>query len=395
MKRKIIIPLVLFFLLLIFFVSIFGGGSRKVIFEWNSPSIYQEECDSIVLKVYVENSGSMDAYMCPGSDLKDAVFDYVSDLKKYAKSCGLYYINSKIIPFNGNLDLFIKNLTPSSFALYGGNRKSTDLRIIIDSILKNHDSKTVSILVSDCILDVSGNAKDYFGNCQVSIKNSFNNALTRLPALGVEILQLESKFDGFWYCGQNSKKLSDVKRPYYIWIIGNQNHLAYLNSKVKVEEIIGGIKNYCAYAPAQSIPFNIDRTTYVVNHTGKIYPQISLNLNGSLQDEKVIENVNNYKESNPLQMHIVSVQKIMATDDAYSHVVKLEIDDPGTLKSGVVSFSYPYLQNWIIEINDSTGDIIHDNIKKTTGILYLIKGVAEAYKNNLNYGEVSFNIKNK
>ncbi len=36
-----------------------------------------------VLNVYIENSGSMDGYMCNGSELKDCVYDFVSDLNRY------------------------------------------------------------------------------------------------------------------------------------------------------------------------------------------------------------------------------------------------------------------------------------------------------------------------
>ena len=59
-----------------------------------------------------------------------------------------------------------------------------------------------------------------------------------------------------------------------------------------------------------------------------------------------------------------------------------------------ISFSYPYLDSWVEAANDSTGTI-DNNIDKTTGILSLVKGVAEAYKDHTSYGTVSFNLKNK
>ena len=95
--------------------------------------------------------------------------------------------------------------------------------------MKANDKNTVSVFISDCILDIPENAIDFLGNCQVSIKNTFNEALTNNPDLGVEIIKLDSKFDGLWFCGKNSARLSDVKRPYYIWVIGSQIYLAELN----------------------------------------------------------------------------------------------------------------------------------------------------------------------
>ena len=64
------------------------------------------------IKVFLENSGSMDGYMCDGSQLKDAMYAYLSDLKLCSSSLELNYINSKIIPFKGGLDSYIKVLNP-------------------------------------------------------------------------------------------------------------------------------------------------------------------------------------------------------------------------------------------------------------------------------------------
>lgn len=113
--------------------SLFGGGS-KITIDCVPVSETLQKTKNVHLKVYVENSGSMDGYMCPGSNLKDAVFDYVSDLSKMANTCSYYYINSKIIPCNMPLNSYIQNLTPQSFAKAGGNRAHTDLRNMIDRV---------------------------------------------------------------------------------------------------------------------------------------------------------------------------------------------------------------------------------------------------------------------
>lgn len=394
MNKRLIIPIVLGAVLIIAIISTCMGGSGKINLVWESVNPHSVLKDSIELNVYVENSGSMDAYMCPGSNLKDAVYDYISDLKKYTDTTSLYYINSQIIPYRGDLNSYIKDLTPLAFAKAGGNRGNTDLRRIFADIMNAHHQNSVSILVSDCILDIPENATDFFGNCQVSIKNTFNDALAKFPRLGVEIIQLESKFEGYWYCGNNSKLLSNVKRPYYIWLIGDQNYLSQLNKKVNVNEIYGGIKNYCAFSAAQPIPFNFEKSTFKVNHTNQINIQLLADLSWSLQSDVIIKNLSNYKSSNPNQTSVASVQKIQA-NSPYSHVIELEISNPETIKSEVITFSYPYLASWVETSNDSTGSDIEKNSDKTTGILYLIRGVAEAYKNSLEYGSINFNLKNK
>ena len=395
MNKKFLIPIVICAIIVIAVISTCVGGGSKIKLQWNAVLPSEEINDSIELKVYVENSGSMDAYMCAGSNLKDAVFDYVSDLKRLTTSCSLYYINSKIILYNGELKSYIKDLTPQSFARAGGNRGNTDLRDIIEKIIRANGKQTVSVFVSDCILDIPENAIDFFGNCQVSIKNTFNEALSANPDLGVEIIKLDSKFDGYWYCGHNRELLKDAKRPYYIWIIGSQKYLAEFNKKVPIENIIGGIKEYSAYAAPQKIPFDMNRSTYVTNHSGKINVEILVNLRGSLQNSDLYKNTAQYKSANPSQVTVISVCEITDASSPYSHVITLEIDNPETLKLETLTFSYPYLATWVSNSDDTTGTNVKENLDRTTGLMALIKGVAEAYKNSTTYGSVSFELKNK
>lgn len=394
MNKKIIIPAIIAVLIIIV-ALVTCSGKNKIKLEWQKVESNVTNNDSINLRVYVENSGSMDAYMCAGSNLKDAVFDYISDLKKFSNNCSLFYINSKEIPYRGDLQSFIKDLTPQEFAKAGGNRANTDLRQIFQTIMQNHEENSVTVFISDCILDIPQSATAFFGNCQVSMKNTFNEALAKNPNLGVEIMKLDSKFEGYWYCGQNSKLLSDVKRPYYIWVIGNKDKLAVLNKKVPVDDIIGGIKEYCAFAGKQPIPFDIDKDTYVINHTGKIEIQLLADLTHSLQSELIIKNIGQYKSSNPGNTSINSVEKITNPSSKYSHVINISVSNPETIKSETITFNYPYLASWVETSNDSTGTDIENNMDKTTGILYLIKGVAEAYKSSTDFGTISFNLKNK
>ena len=305
------------------------------------------------------------------------------------------YINSKIIPYKGDLKSFIKNLSPASFAKAGGDRANTDLMQIFDAIIKEQSPNTVSVFVSDCILDIPQNAIDYLGNCQVSIKNTFNEAISSNSRLGVEIIKLESKFDGYWYCGHNKELLNDVKRPYYIWLIGDQRYLAKFNKDVPVEDIIGGIKDYCAYSTPQSIPFDIEKGSYVVNHTGKITVNLLVNLRGSLQSKDLLKNTAQFKSANPTQVKVVSSKEITDKKSLYSHVVELEIDNPATLRSEIITYSYPQLATWVSNSDDTTGQNVKENLDKTTGLMALIKGVSEAYKNSTNYGSVSFDLNNK
>ena len=78
----------------------------------------------------------------------------------------------------------------------------------------------------------------------------------------------------------------------------------------------------------------------------------------------------------------------------YSHVLSLEMNNPENLKNAEISFSYPQMAEWVKLSNDSTG-IYEKSVDKTTGILFLVQGVADAYKDHLRFGSFEFKIKNK
>lgn len=390
--RKIIVPSALG-VVLAFFVIFNLVSHDKIQIELTPYKNVVVVPDTVVLNVYMENSGSMDGYMCPGSMLKDAVYDYVSDVKKETNICNLYYINSQVIPYNGSLDSYIKDLTPASFAKAGGNKSNTDLRQIFKDIIKYHNANSVSIFVSDCILDIPENAIDFFGNCQVSLKNIFNEALAKYPSIGVEIVKLESTFDGYWYCGNNKVKLSGVKRPYYMWIIGDVNILAKINKKASVSDVIHGIKEYCAFSPIDNLPFDIDKKTYQANNS--INVEMCVDMGTTLQSELTIKNIGSYKVTTPSQVIVSNVSAITNSANPYSHVINLQITNPQSINSEVVNLVYPQFPSWIENSNDDTGKDVLKNIDKTTGIKYLIKGVAEAYKNHTTCGNFEFQLKNK
>lgn len=392
MNKKMVIPIGLCLIVIAIGLSTCPGND-KIHVEWTPVPAAGAPADSFTLKVYVENSGSMNGYMCAGSNLKDAVFDYVSDLNRFAASCSLHYINSQVIPYDGGLHSFIKDLTPQSFAQAGGNTKNTDLMQIFDTILGRQGPADVSLFVSDCILDLPGNASDFLGQCQVSIKNSFHDAISRNPGLGVEIVKLESKFDGWWFCGPNKERLRDVKRPYYIWIIGDQRYLSELNKKAPVGNVIGGIEAYSAYSAARPIPFDIRRRTYIVNR-GKITVELLADLGGSLQEGDVLRNTARYRTADPSQAAVVSVKEIADPASPYSHVIELDIANPKSAGAEAVAFSYPYLAAWVAESNDTTGHDVMEHLDKTTGLMSLVKGVAEAFKNDTVYGTIPFKLTN-
>lgn len=379
-------------------------GSRNVTVTWDSVQ-QPVTTNNFKLKVFVENSGSMDGYMCNGSELKDAIYGYASTLSSYADTTELNYINSKIIPYRNEIKTFIRDLTPQKFRTSGGNRSNSDIAAMFEDILNQTDDNTISIFVSDCILDVpNGEAIDFFENRSIEIRNAFTKHLNKHVDLGVEIFQLESTFEGRYYYSSGSEPLKDVKRPYYMWIIGNKNILAYVNKQVPFIEIKHGVKNYFAFSTNSIVPFEITNTRSVAkdnqciptkNRNGDYEFLIKANLQSTLQGRDVLSNISNYNTITSDIMVNGITELPGSSSSLYSHIISVIIANASKGFAERISLKPLSVPAWLEEANDDTGKDIKKNIDKTTGIKYLVQGVADAYKRQEHLAEFKFVVSNR
>lgn len=403
MKWKLIATI-----LLIVIVSLnISCGSRSMTIIWDSVQ-QPEISNNFNLKVYIENSGSMDGYVCDGSELKDAVYSYVSTLSSYADTTELNYINSQIIPYRNEIKSFIRDLTPQKFKTAGGNKSNSDLAVMFEDILEQTDENTVSVFVSDCILDVpNGDAKDFFENRSIDIRNAFIKHLNQHSYLGVEIFRLESTFNGRYYYSTGSESLNDVKRPYYMWIIGNKNILAYLNRQVPPSiEIKHGIKNYFAFSTNGVVPFEITNTWGIAkdnhclptkNRDGDYEFLIKANLQSTLQGTDVLTNASNYNTITSGIMINGVTELSGSSSSMYSHIISVIITNTSKSFAERISLKPLSVPAWLEEVNDDSGRDVRKNIDKTTGVKYLIQGVADAYnyKKQEQLMEIKFVVSNR
>ncbi len=361
----------------------------------NTPAILTRN-----LNVYIENSGSMDGYMCNGSELKDAVYSYLSDLDAHTENTHLFYINSKIIPYKNNLSSYVKDLNPMSFKNAGGNRANTNIANMLDSIVSNMSDTIVSIYVSDCILDLpDGNAQDFFNRQQIAIKDIINRGRKRMPDLSVEVFKMSSKFEGMYYYpkqGVKHQKLEEVKRPYYIWVFGNKDVIADINKKVSILDLKKyGFENIISFTnnSAVSYLFSANGNGSVVLPNNRKYNfKVLADFSNTLLSDETLSNAGNYSFSNQ-NISISQIGKIQAHDSKYSHYILFSVPEDASIIGGEIYLNSPLIPSWVEDSNDDTGINIDDNMNKTTGIKYLINGVAEAYKKETILTSMKFNIK--
>ena len=401
LKEKLLVKLLL---VTIMFLNI-SCGSRDVTVTWSSIE-GSTLSNNFKLKVFIENSGSMDGYMCDGSQLKDAVYSYASSLSSYADTTNLNYINSQIIPYHKDMKSFIRDLTPQKFKMVGGNKSNSDIAAMFEDVLNETDDKTVSIFVSDCILDVpNGDATSFFENRSIDIRNAFTKHLNKHADLGVEIFCLESTFEGRYYYSTGSELLNNVKRPYYMWVIGNKNILAHLNQKVPpIKEVKHGIKNYFAFSTNSNIPFEITNTKNIAkgnqcvptkNSDGDYEFLIKTNLRSTLQGIDVLSNPSNYATITSGVIVNAVTEVPNSSSSSFTHIINVIITNTSKSYAERITLKPLYAPSWLEEANDDSGKDIRSNINKTTGIKYLVQGVADAYKKQEQLVEFKFVVNNR
>ena len=405
MERLKVKLLVKVLLVSIMFLNI-SCGSRDVTVTWSSIE-EPAQSNNFKLKIFIENSGSMDGYMCSGSELKDAVYSYASSLSSYADTTELNYINSKIIPYRYDMRRFIKDLDPYHFHVAGGNTSNSDIAAMFESVLNQTDDHTVSIFVSDCILDVpNGDSMDFFENRSIDIRNAFTKHLNKHSDLGVEIFRLESTFDGRYYYSAGSELLRNVKRPYYMWVIGNKNILAHLNKQVPpFTEIKHGIKNYFAFSTNSNIPFEITNTKNIAkgnqcvptkNSDGDYEFLIKTNLRKTLQGADVLANLSNYATiTSGIIVNGITELPNSSSSSSFTHIINVIITNTSKSYAEKITLKPLYAPSWLEEANDDTGKDVKKNMNKTTGIKYLVQGVADAYKKQEQLVDFKFVVNNR
>lgn len=343
----------------------------------------------------------MDGYMCDGSQLKDVVYDYISDVNRVSAKTDLYYINSVLIPYKGNLTNYIKALNPAAFKNAGGNLSNTDLGDLIAKVLNEVNDTTVCVFVSDCILDLPAKgAQKFLTNCEIRIKDEVINAQKRVSNLGVEILKLYSDFNGkYFYPNGTVEVLKDVKRPYYIWIFGNKNYLAKINGAVPFSQLAKyDLSGIVAFTNKSDVPFDIFNNALtsktIVPVRGDYHIIIQADFRTTLQPDGMAQDKGNYSFNNS-NIIVDGIYPISDPQSKYSHYIKFTIPKGTNIAQDCLKFNTPKMPSWVSESNDDTGANIQENLNKTTGIKYLIQGVADAYKNEKVSTTFNFNVKRK
>lgn len=343
------------------------------------------------VKVYIENSGSMNGYIT-GRDFKDIIYSYLTDINvaNYAERQEYFYINSNLIPIKDNLDNF-KNLTVEKFKNAGGDKGSSDIAEVIGKVLENSTANEVSLLVSDFIISPGKgkNATEYVKSQQTKIKGLMANTLKKEKNMGVLVYQCTANFNGTYYNITDAQTRINNQRPFYIFAFGKTLHLKELHNSVP-ETKIDGLKNVCMIASEKndveykvaykSGEFNLSRKDphhSILNarksRDGKLHISINADFDKLFANEQYLLDINNYEVSDPtykidtiLKMSVGKYQIRLTSDKVVATELKILL--------------LGNLPQWVNDSNDDNGVDINEAgaMEKTFGIKYIIGGIYDA-----------------
>ena len=402
-----------------------GNGGRTVLPpKQETKSVHVQPIQDI--NVYLENSGSMDGYVKGNTGFEQSIYAYLTELQigKLVDTLNLNYINSQVIPLGHDVETFIHNIEPVDFRKHGGNLGTSDIAIVLDSILKRHHEHDISIFISDCIISPGSkyasspqNLNSYLLEQRTKIKKSFVQSLERSKGnLSVVICQLTSSFDGKFYNKVDYPKYYKGNRPFYIWIIGSTSHIKQMLDKAALESLKGNgadLDNVCTLVSSSKgfdyrvllTPrlgsFDLDRTapkTTICDirkeskgqQKGMFMFSVGVNLNQLPLDKSYLMDIANYEVSN--KDYTLSVKEQKTGRYPYIFNLSSKIASRGNITI-MLKKQFP---QWVEERTDLLGDdLVKDNATdKTYGLKYLIEGVYEAFKTRQeNYAEFKITIK--
>ena len=379
------------------------------------------------LKVYIENSDSMDGYISIGNDFKDSITNLIVRLKSQSSKTEFNYINSGIFPVKQSLEGFIKDLSLSGTSSYYRNKSNTfgsDLNSLFKKIVNSLGRDEVSVFITDGIYSVqeSSNIQNELLSSQNFTMNTFIEAISE-KNISTVVLQYESMFEGSYYDMRHAPHHIKSKKPFYVFIIGHKDVLDNLwmdkSTEIKKNH---KLKNYSFF---QNIKTNTVNSMVLSNYkkTGSrkiidryrgIIKNISLNTENLFQislvtdlhpykgNDKLLDDTSNYNIPKYCSLEIenfdfsnldsndrVFLQKFTGTP---SHIFTLLCNKNILAEEKLYISLIKQRSSWIRDLNQDSDVSPFNWVEfKTFGLENLISGISDAYR-ELSSGESLFII---
>jgi hypothetical protein len=397
-----------------------------------NPKTTTENSSKPQVKLFIENSGSMDGYIRNTTEFEAALSDLLVQIQyRYEnKNLKVNFINTKIYPSEmQEVQNFVEALEPEKAPYKIGNRTVSKLNEILKMILDNTNQDNISILVSDCIYSLD-KKKETEGALE------FEKSLTKGAFLekskqfdfATIVLKMKSKFSGnYWNKDNGSIYLNAVERPYYIWIIGSNEHINEFSKKINIKSLNGFENSYFlsnftkekqpyytvlketnkigSFKQADRNVKDVKSINGVEFDGGTLQFSIAVDLSNIPVDASYLTTPKNYVapegftvksiekiDRNKLsQRDFVTVEKSPAT-----HFITVSTTNKYTVQDLKLELSNK-IPEWVEKSNSMNDTDVKNELEKTFGLSYLIQGVSEAYATQIpaqtSYFKITVTIK--
>lgn len=387
------------------------NAEAPIIFD---PKSIVENAIKPTVRVFIENSGSMDGYVRGTTEFEAALSDLLVQIQYQfdKENLKVNFINTKVYPSQvSEVKDFIEALEPDTTPYKVGDRTTSELNEILKMILDSTKQNNISILVSDCIYSLAKNK-----NTESALE--FEKSLTKGAFLekskqfdfATIVLKMKSKFNGtYWKKDNSSELLQGVDRPYYIWLIGSNNSINELAKKINTQSLKGFESSYFlsnftkdkqpyytvlketnkvgSFKQSDRHQIDVRSIEDIKYENGQLQFSIAVDLSGVPVDSAYLINTNNYKV--PDGFTVQSVEKINRNKISYrdmlsvekttaTHFITVSTTDKFSIQNLSVELSNQIPQ-WVDASNSMNDLNVKSELDKTFGFAYLVQGVSEAY----------------
>jgi hypothetical protein len=396
--------------------------------------------DKGIVKIYFENTLSMDGYINGNTSFKDVFRELlvaVDNENKINLETEFYLINNELTPTNFGVKntKISEELTPQSTA-GKGNKNSSNFEEILNTILQKQDKNVISIIMADFIYSPKGesNTISALNKLRTYTKDAFLRAIEQNKTLETKIFSFKSDFKGVYY-DINNKSIQGINsRPYYYFIIAPTGLMTVFTNEIAPQlKKTKGYRNEAFFTTSDYNPISTEILSSTANK-GRLrvrdenleivsYPkEENLKFIGLIDfsdipvDNKYLTDKGNYSLSN-LEFSIKEVglkkgknvhfegqivEKINANDlvsiinKKFTHAIHFEAE--GMVSEDLKFALRKKIPAWVQKSHsDDDRQIYNDRLEqsKTFGLSYLIEGVLGAYLQigNDEYFNVTISVK--
>lgn len=395
-----------------------------------NPQIITESSIQPQIKFFIENSGSMDGYVRGIKDFEIVIGkllvlckDFCS--QKAKNNFDVFFINKKIYPAPEIKELtdFAKALEPAQNSSYNkGDRSESILNDVLKSIIDSTNENSISILVSDCIysLEPTKDTKGSLGYQQNGTMEVFLNKFRSNSSLNFTtcIYKMMSDYEGnyfpFDYDPKKKNSISlynmQAKRPYYIWVIGENSRVSDFNKKLNFNILKGFQSSYIlSNFIKEKQPFytvlketnsdgtfkqaKVDRGSFPVHsiqdvsyNKGNFQFAVAIDLSQIPVDSSYLTSIGNYRADG---FKIISIDKVdrnklkpnewkRLEKTTATHIITVSTSTASTLRDLKLELLNK-IPEWVMQSSTPDDRDVKNELDKTFGLSYLIQGVSEAY----------------